>query len=67
MKSVGLPKAKQLLQSFGLGVVLMLIRNAGSEFPLKFRARAYFVSAGVIVAGPSPTISSTASSSFAPS
>jgi hypothetical protein len=28
MKSVGLPKAKQLLQSFGLGVVLMLILSA---------------------------------------
>jgi len=28
---------------------------------------AYFISAGVAVAGPSPTISSTASESFAPS
>jgi hypothetical protein len=28
MKSVGLPRAKLLLQSFGLGVVLMLILSA---------------------------------------
>jgi hypothetical protein len=35
---------------------------------LKFlRAAVYFTSAGVAVAGPSPTISSTASESFAPS
>jgi hypothetical protein len=36
-------------------------------FALRPFAAAYFTSAGVAVAGPSPTISSTASESFAPS